>query len=151
MHETAMCWGFDVGDGWYNIIDVLCASLYYDYRTAKDELKYRSKLVKRSEEMENDLLENPDTKKYYITPIDVERTRLKMVQAMEEIPVADQVKEKYGTLRFYVSNANKTHYKLISMAEHMSAKTCEVCGKPSTPNKERTGWITTRCDDHKNA
>lgn len=24
MQETAMCWGFACGDGWYNIIDALC-------------------------------------------------------------------------------------------------------------------------------
>jgi len=27
MRETAMCWGFDCGDGWYNIIDNLCATI----------------------------------------------------------------------------------------------------------------------------
>lgn len=27
MTITAMCWGFDVGDGWYALIDVLCEEL----------------------------------------------------------------------------------------------------------------------------
>lgn len=27
MRSTAMCWGFDCGDGWYDLIDVLCAHL----------------------------------------------------------------------------------------------------------------------------
>ena len=27
MRETAMCWGFDCGDGWYNIIDTLCLTI----------------------------------------------------------------------------------------------------------------------------
>ena len=27
MHETCMCWGFSHGDGWYDIIDSLCASI----------------------------------------------------------------------------------------------------------------------------
>ena len=35
MTETAMCWGFECGDGWFNIIDVLCGLLYNDYRLAK--------------------------------------------------------------------------------------------------------------------
>ena len=35
MTETAMCWGFSCGDGWYNLIDVLCGMLYSDYRHAK--------------------------------------------------------------------------------------------------------------------
>ena len=27
MHETCMCWGFEHGDGWYDIIDTLCSSI----------------------------------------------------------------------------------------------------------------------------
>ena len=27
MKETCMCWGFEVGDGWFNIIDALCANI----------------------------------------------------------------------------------------------------------------------------
>ena len=27
MRATAMCWGFEHGDGWYNIIDNLCATI----------------------------------------------------------------------------------------------------------------------------
>ena len=27
MSETAMCWGFSCGSGWYNIIDALCANI----------------------------------------------------------------------------------------------------------------------------
>ena len=29
MKETAMCWGFECGDGWYNIIDALCANIQH--------------------------------------------------------------------------------------------------------------------------
>ena len=36
MTETAMCWGFECGDGWFNIIDVLCGMLYADYTRAKE-------------------------------------------------------------------------------------------------------------------
>jgi len=27
MTETAMCWGFNIGDGWYQIIDSLCGQI----------------------------------------------------------------------------------------------------------------------------
>ena len=36
MTETAMCWGFSHGDGWYNIIDTLCGLLYSKYRQAQE-------------------------------------------------------------------------------------------------------------------
>jgi hypothetical protein len=29
MFETSMCWGFDCGDGWYNIIDTLCYQIQW--------------------------------------------------------------------------------------------------------------------------
>ena len=29
MTETAMCWGFDIGDGWYQIIDSLCDQIQH--------------------------------------------------------------------------------------------------------------------------
>ena len=36
MTQTCMCWGFCCGDGWYDLIDTLCALLYSDYNQAKD-------------------------------------------------------------------------------------------------------------------
>ena len=30
MKETAMCWGFECGDGWYDLIDHLCADLQWN-------------------------------------------------------------------------------------------------------------------------
>ena len=30
MRTTAMCWGFECGDGWYNIIDRLCSHLQFN-------------------------------------------------------------------------------------------------------------------------
>ena len=40
MQHTAMCWGFECGDGWYNIIDTLCGILTSDYRQAKDRYEF---------------------------------------------------------------------------------------------------------------
>jgi hypothetical protein len=40
MRTTAMCWGLECGDGWYNIIDILCGLLTSDYRHA--ESRYES-------------------------------------------------------------------------------------------------------------
>ena len=61
-----------------------------------------------------------------------------------------QVKEKFGTLRFYVdieSNEKEVVDKihdLIGDAEILTEKTCEMCGAPA---KLRTGgWWRTTCD-----
>ncbi len=56
----------------------------------------------------------------------------------------DQIKEKFGSLRFYTSYHNSYISDLISEAEKKASKTCEDCG--STKNIGRTnGWVTTCC------
>jgi hypothetical protein len=63
----------------------------------------------------------------------------------EEI-YAEQIKEKYGTLRFYMSNSTDDMDKFIDKAEALSSETCEVCGNPGKTRGNR--WIQTLCDDH---
>lgn len=55
----------------------------------------------------------------------------------------EQVKEKYGTLRYYVDNACNDIYKFIHEAEDASCNTCEECGKPGM--EFDLGWTYTRC------
>lgn len=60
-------------------------------------------------------------------------------------PRALQVKEKFGTLRFYMTTANDEMYKEINKAEMMSGITCEACGKPGKRRGE--GWVFTLCNE----
>ena len=60
--------------------------------------------------------------------------------------VAAQVKEKFGTLRFYADGGNDMTDGMIWMAEALSACTCEVCGKPG--KLRGGGWVKTLCDEH---
>ncbi|NBP01225.1 MAG: hypothetical protein EBU90_14010 [Proteobacteria bacterium] len=66
----------------------------------------------------------------------------------EEIPqvVAVQVKEKYGTLRFYYDGGDDYIAGAVDLAETMSSCTCEECGAPG--HKRGGGWIRTLCDNH---
>ena len=59
---------------------------------------------------------------------------------------ATQIKEKYGTLRFYMSTSTDDMDELIHLAEEKSAKICEVCGGAGITRKGV--WIQTLCDDH---
>jgi hypothetical protein len=61
--------------------------------------------------------------------------------------VAEQVKEKFGTLRFYVQGGDEYTNGIIAMAEHMSGKVCEECGSPGTSGGN--GWISTMCQTHR--
>lgn len=101
--ETAMCFLFDCGDGWFDIIDLLSKQL----------------------EWLND-------------------TGAIRVEAI-------QVKEKYGTLRFYTCEYDTGSdcpegivWALTDYAEARSAYVCEECG---AYGKRREGsWIRTLCD-----
>ena len=102
MTETAMCWGFECGDGWYPLINLLCREIQWHLdKNAKEE-----------------------TTQF----------------------VASQVKEKYGTLRFYGDGGDDKINNFIWFAEVMSGITCEKCG---APGKHRgRGWFYTACDAH---
>jgi hypothetical protein len=118
MTVTAMCWGFDVGDGWYNIIDALCANIQHHVDSTN---KRRELLLK-------------DNTHNFKIPDEVHQ------------PVAAQVKEKFGTLRFYIDGGNDVTHAMINLAESMSARTCETCGSPG--KRRGGGWIYTACDEH---
>ena len=55
----------------------------------------------------------------------------------------DQVKEKFGTLRFYYTGGDDVIDGMVTMAESMSGVTCEECGSPG--KRGGGGWITTLC------
>ena len=57
-----------------------------------------------------------------------------------------QVKEKFGTLRFYIGPGSEAFYARIRLAEDESSSTCEECGEPGAPTE--TGWIKTLCEKH---
>jgi hypothetical protein len=88
--------GFECGDGWFELIDNLCSLLMIDESLT---------------------------------------------------PVATQVKEKFGALRFYVNEATDYQYELIDRAGTLSQHTCEVCGAPGTADYKRS-WIKTLCEEH---
>jgi len=94
MQETCMCWGFECGDGWFDLI--------YDLS---------KKIVKLDPKVE-----------------------------------AEQVKEKFGSLRYYINrNKNDKVFKLIDEYEKKSGKICENCGKRGKP-RCISGWFSTLCN-----
>jgi len=108
MTETCMCWGFECGDGWFNILDQLMGSIQHhiDWNNKNFEKGY---------------------------------TQYKQVTQV----TLDQVKEKFGTLRFYYTGGDDEISGMVRMAESMSAVTCESCGNPG--EQTQGGWIKTIC------
>jgi len=62
----------------------------------------------------------------------------------------DQIKEKFGTLRFYVSNCPEYIEGMITIAEKESGHICEFCGaQGETVQVNR--WYFTLCPHHRKA
>lgn len=57
-----------------------------------------------------------------------------------------QIKEKFGRLTIYADGATPVQRAMIGMAESMSSKLCETCGKPG--KMQRGGWLYVACDEH---
>lgn len=110
MNETAMCWGFSCGEGWYQIIDSLCGQIqhYVDWKQEQKDKYGRG-------------------------------------DGCSQV-VADQVKEKFGGLRFYYHGGDAVVDGMVRMAESWAATTCEECGNPG--KMRHGGWIRTLCDKH---
>jgi hypothetical protein len=82
--ESCMAFGLEVGDGWYNLIDILCEALTYTFTTSIEVDEEDGKRLG----LEANRWKNDDKDRYFFK-----------VEAPQV--VASQVKEKFGTLRFY--------------------------------------------------
>lgn len=98
--ETLMCFGFECGDGWFNLL-----------KEASEKIQ----------------------------------AHLNTMNARDRAPFrAAQVKEKYGTLRFYTDSTDDVIENIIREAESKSETTCEYCGQPGTTRGG--GWVKTQCE-----
>lgn len=57
-----------------------------------------------------------------------------------------QIKEKYGTLRWYDNGAPKELHSLLNKYEHISEYVCIECGKVNVPVYD-DGWVSPFCTD----
>lgn len=145
MMNTAMCWGFECGDGWYNIIDTLCAFI-------QNRIDYRNEDIERITKLNDLINEYLAGNQQPLIDYAKKLTDMYVDAGIKEVPpvipqvVATQVKEKFGGLRFYINGGDDEIDAAITFAEMLSERTCEVCG---APGKQRGGgWISTRCDEH---
>jgi len=72
-------------------------------------------------------------------------SRIKLTKLQDIYAV--QVKEKFGTLRFYVTLSDDFINGAISMAERQSAHICEICGASGRVENLK-GALKTLCQDH---
>lgn len=98
-------YGFECGDGWFDLLMRLSVKIEADLRAMLAEGKRR-----------------------------------------QDLPCAHQIKEKFGTLRFYMSKPAQW-IEWIEEAEDEAKQTCEVCGTPGSLHSAE-GWLKTVCPGH---
>lgn len=60
--------------------------------------------------------------------------------------VVEQIKEKFGSLRFYYQGGDEQIHGMVRMAESWADASCEECGAPG--KRTSGGWIKNLCDFH---
>jgi hypothetical protein len=154
MQETCMCWGFECGDGWFQILNQLMGNIQHHIDWRERQRNVAIKFRNMAEQLKaGDSTLFDEEHKDLLNRDYVEKRKQEFIQdPLREIPepvvqvTLDQVKEKFGTLRFYYSGGDDYISGLVSMAESMSGVTCEECGKPGTSTGG--GWIKTACKEH---
>jgi hypothetical protein len=128
-----------INDGWFDIIDMLCSNI---------QNRIDNIVMQRGYAMEwNKDVNDPDydwsDKSSFI-----KREEREVPELVEQV-VAKQIKEKFGTLRFYYSGGDEYIRGLESMAASMSSVICEECGSPGTSRStKRQRWVLVLCDKH---
>jgi hypothetical protein len=151
MMETCMCWGFECGAGWFNILDQLMGNIQHhiDWKIKQRDgaIKYND-MAAQAKAGNFDLFEE-DMKALPNDEYKEKRLAEIIAGDFREVPdvipqvTLDQVKEKYGTLRFYYSGGDDVIDGMVRMAESMTEVTCEECG--NVGERRGGGWIHTFC------
>jgi hypothetical protein len=143
--------GIACGKGWFNILNMLCQNIqsHIDWRNSQRQrevnkfnareqgydalLKFYSGGMREPSEYEIEQAE------------ETMKTGATIPPEVPQVTIA-QIKEKFGTLRFYYDGGDDYISGMVSLAESLSGLTCEECG--SIGERRSGGWIRTLCDEH---
>ena len=151
MQETCMCWGFECGDGWFNILDQLMGDIQHHIDWKEKQRKWAidyNEMAAQAKAGNFDLFEEANKS---LTDEEYKNEKLAEIvagdfrQVPEPIPqvTLDQVKEKFGTLRFYYSGGDDYISGMVTLAESLTGVTCESCG--NIGERRGGGWVHTYC------
>jgi hypothetical protein len=144
--------GYAIGEGWYPIIEQLIAEIdhytqwkrrtrAYDLLQHRAFMKGRDALIKFVSKGK----ENPTDWEIDRAEQIMENMGCKVTPKVHWITI-DQIKEKFGGLRFYYSGGDEQIHGMVRMAEIWAGRTCEKCGNKG--ERRHGGWMRTLCDEH---
>jgi len=110
--------GFEISAGWWPVIESLCKNIQDHIDWVNDT---RDSLIK----------DNPYN---HVIP-----------DVIPQVEV-QQIKEKFGGLRFYYRGGDEAIAGMVRMAEAWAGHSCEVCG--AIGKSRGGGWVRTLCDLH---
>lgn len=117
----------DIPDAWIPVIDDLCGSI-------QRHIDYVRRYQPNPGYVEGSVY-NPD-----------DITTHKSIEIKPNQVTCIQMKEKYGGLRFYASNADETVEGMIDMAEYICNNICQSCGTRENLGITN-GWISICCKE----
>jgi len=157
MHTTCMAWGISCGDGWYFILDNLMNSIQSHIDNNSTKIRIKNKYARKFIELIYKFKKILNKSKIkLIRKFNFDILSYKLIykfknkfeeETYETIPqvVAEQIKEKFGGLRFYYYGGDQKIAGMVRLAEILADNTCEICGSTENVGKT-TGWITTICE-----
>lgn len=142
--------GFAISKGWWHIVESAMANI-------QQHIDWKNKCRMREIDKFNAREEGYDALLKFFsgerpaTDWEIESAQECMEEGVvipPEIPqvVVQQIKEKFGGLRFYYEGGDDYVSGVVDMAESWAGKTCETCGSLGT--RRSGGWIRTLCDIH---
>lgn len=146
--------GFAIGEGWYHIIESLVSEIDH-YTKWKRNMRANDlyKLRAKNKGMEALIQFMAGDKGRIPSDWDIERAEDAMENGINLTPKVnwihvEQIKEKFGGLRFYYQGGDDEISGMVRMAESWANHACETCGNKG--ERRSGGWIRTLCDFHEN-
>lgn len=149
--------GISCGDGWYNILDVLCTNIQDHISGSRSirarDLRYnralRAGISGNRRPLEKHF--NWGAPTFKVSPKVADRVDDEIAKAVFLTPhesiyqvQCTQVKEKFGVLCFYYVGGDRYIDGLVRMAEGVSRHVCEKCGGRADA-EVKSGWIKSLC------
>jgi len=125
-----------IEDGWFDLVNQLCDGIQSHIDVVEKNRQWNIGRNKRVNDPEYDWKENQF----------IDREERKVDDPVEQV-IITQIKEKFGTLRFYYGGGDLYISGLVAMAESMSSVLCEKCGNPGH-RYDNKKWVRILCDFH---